>query len=471
VKITKRFLNRNQAGAVEFANRGLDVLGCFSSAVFISLNNFVQPVYWREWILLVLLHTFATLLSFQQSEAYRSWRGRPFSDQFSRLILAWCIGAITATVVWLALGLHHVLSIQGFILWLLANGSLIIFQRAILYSVVRTLRKKGGNQKIVVIYGAGSLGQAIAAQVRKSPESGFQIAAFIDDNHELFASIKCGVPVMGSLARLERLLEEVNADEIWIALPLSATQKVASVLKTANSKRRSVRMFPDLNGLTLLNHSVSELLGFPIIELTVDRMHGLNRVVKEIEDKLLGLLLLLLATPFLIAIALAIRLSSGAPVLFRQRRRGWDGKIFTIYKFRTMRLHQELSGQLTQAKRLDGRLTPLGRWLRRSSLDELPQLVNVLQGRMSLVGPRPHAIEHDQVYEQHIEGYQHRSRVKPGITGWAQINDLRGEVLSIEEMNRRVKHDLYYIEHWTLWFDLRILLATVFKIFFSKKAW
>jgi putative colanic acid biosynthesis UDP-glucose lipid carrier transferase len=170
-------------------------------------------------------------------------------------------------------------------------------------------------------------------------------------------------------------------------------------------------------------------------------------------------------------IALIIRLTSDGPILFKQRRRGWDGKPFTIYKFRTMQLHTEPPGQLTQARINDHRFTAIGRWLRKTSLDELPQLYNVLQGRMSLVGPRPHAIEHDNFYEKHIEGYLRRHRVKPGITGWAQINDLRGEVQELEEMSRRVKHDLYYIEHWSLWFDVRIILATVLKIFFSKKAW
>jgi putative colanic acid biosynthesis UDP-glucose lipid carrier transferase len=164
-------------------------------------------------------------------------------------------------------------------------------------------------------------------------------------------------------------------------------------------------------------------------------------------------------------------MTSDGPVLFKQRRNGWDGKPFTIYKFRTMHVHQEPEGQLTQARQNDDRFTIVGRWLRRTSLDELPQLYNVLQGRMSIVGPRPHAIEHDHLYRQKIEGYMRRNRVKPGITGWAQINDLRGEVHNIEEMVRRVKHDLYYIEHWSLWFDLRIILATILKIFFSRRAW
>ena len=180
---------------------------------------------------------------------------------------------------------------------------------------------------------------------------------------------------------------------------------------------------------------------------------------------------MLIGLPLIGLIALLIRMESPGPVIFKQRRHGCDGKPFTIYKFRTMRLHKEADGSLTQARRQDDRFTRIGRWLRRSSLDELPQLVNVLQGRMSMVGPRPHAIEHNEYYRQHIDGYMRRHRVKPGITGWAQINDLRGETQTIEEMSRRVKHDLFYIEHWSVWFDLRIVLTTLLKIFFSRKAW
>jgi putative colanic acid biosynthesis UDP-glucose lipid carrier transferase len=226
-----------------------------------------------------------------------------------------------------------------------------------------------------------------------------------------------------------------------------------------------------LLGLTLLNHSVSELLGFPIIDLNVDRMQGMNRWLKEIEDKVLGAMFFLVALPVVALIAVLIKLTSRGPVLFKQRRIGWDGKPFTIYKFRTMVNHHEPVGTLLQAQRNDARFTRVGRWLRRFSLDEVPQIYNVLQGRMSLVGPRPHAVEHDSIYQRQIEGYIRRNRVKPGITGWAQINDLRGEIETLDDMARRVKHDLYYIEHWSLWLDLRILLATFLKIFLSKKAW
>jgi len=467
-----RFLTREHAGLVELASRWLDALAGVVSAVVVSLwwSEIMSPPP-RDWLMLIAINLLATLLSFQQNDLYRSWRGRPYTDQFSRLGLAWTLASLGTFLVWQLLGLRTDVPPGMLAFWLSLNLVLIASQRAVLHLGVRYFRRRGGNHKQVLIYGAGSLGRSVLAQTIRSPESGYAVRGFIDDNPKLHGQLIEGKPILGGLAALGTLLNEQEPEEIWIALPLSGLQGLSPLLDMADRHRVSVRLFPDIYGLTLLNHSVSELLGFPTLDLNIDQMTGVNRWIKNAEDKVLGLLLFLLALPLLALIAIAIRLSFEGPVIFKQRRHGWDNRHFTIYKFRTMRTHRERDGQLTQARRDDDRFTWIGRWLRRTSLDELPQLVNVLQGRMSLVGPRPHAIEHNEFYQQHIAGYMRRHRVKPGITGWAQINDLRGETLTIEEMSRRVKHDMYYIEHWSLWFDLRIILTTILKIFFSRKAW
>lgn len=466
-----RFLNRETAGIAEFISRGLDALGCLIASLIITLWLPIQSSMFRDWGLLVLIFVLINSLSFQQADLYRSWRGRPFSDQFGRLILAWLFSGLVISGVWAIFSMSEIIPGAWLVYWLLLAVLIISIQRISLHASLRFFRKQGINRKLILIYGAGNLGKSIANQVEKSTESGFQIHGFIDDNPDLLNQVLISAPVLGGLDKLDQILENNAIDEIWVALPLAGTPKVTQVLEIADKYMRSVRLFPDIYGLTLLNHSVSELLGFPIIDLNVDRMEGINRFLKETEDRALGLLFFLIALPVIGLIAAIIKTTSDGPILFKQRRTGWDGKPFTIYKFRTMRLHQEPTGQLTQAQRNDARLTPVGRWLRRTSLDELPQLFNVLQGRMSLVGPRPHAVEHDNIYEKQIEGYMRRNRVKPGITGWAQINDLRGEIEHLDDMIRRVKHDLYYIEHWSVWFDLRIILATILKIFFSKKAW
>jgi len=466
-----RFLSRENSGVIELVNRTCDIAGCLAASLVVMTWAPILSSVYQDWALLVLVFVFTNAFTFEKAELYRSWRGRPYSDQFGRLFLAWGLSGLIIFIIWSTLSLSEVLLGQWLLLWLALTLVFIVLLRIALHVTVRKYRSRGLNNKFVLIYGAGSLGKSIANQVRLSPESGFKILGFIDDNPQLKNSEVTSIPVVGTLADLCLKLQEFQIDELWIALPLGATQRAAEVLEIAEERMVSVRLFPDLYGLTLLNHSVSELLGFPIIDLNVNRMQGVNQFIKEAEDKLLSFFFLLLSAPLIALISLAIRADSSGPVLFKQRRNGWDGKPFTIYKFRTMCLHAEPTNQLTQASKNDERFTKIGRWLRRTSLDELPQLFNVLQGTMSLVGPRPHALEHDSFYRKQIEGYIRRSRVKPGITGWAQINDLRGEVEDIEDMVRRVKHDLYYIEHWSVLFDLRIILATILKIFFSRKAW
>ena len=485
----KRFLAREHAGLIEVASRWLDALAGVGGALAVTLllspngllgvsGNFnaFEAGLQRDWLMLVVINLLITLISFQQNDLYRSWRGRPYTDQFSRLGLAWFLASVLTWVVWRVFNLDAVIGLASLVAWCFFNLAFLAGQRAVLHLGVRYFRRQGGNQKDILIYGAGSLGRSILDQTEKSPESGFRVLGFIDDSPDLKGRSVQGpsaqaLPVLGGFEVLEDQFEALDIDEIWVALPLSAMQGLSPLLDLADRHRVSVRLFPDIYGLTLLNHSVSELLGFPTLDLNVDQMQGFNGWVKNAEDKVLGTFFLFASLPLLAAIALGVRLESPGPVIFKQRRHGWDGKPFTIYKFRTMRTHREPNGQLTQARKDDDRFTMLGRWLRRTSLDELPQLVNVLQGRMSLVGPRPHAIEHNEFFSQHIQGYMRRHRVKPGITGWAQINDLRGETQTIEEMSRRVKHDMYYIEHWSLWFDLRIILTTILKLFFSRKAW
>jgi len=467
-----RFIAREHAGLIEFANRGLDTAGLLVAALIVTYglpSGASRPA--RDWILLVLLNLLCNLLIFQQSGLYRSWRGRPFSDQLGRLMLAGFGASLITFVVWAALNLESEISSDMILIWLALGSMLICLQRAIFQLIVRHYRRRGVNTKHILIYGAGKLGQSIAEQARLSPETGYRVMAYLDDDPRLMGNTRGDIPVIGGLTSMDEWLTKNDIDEIWVALPLDAVQRVTKVLEIADAHMVSVRLFPDLNGLALLNHSVSEMLGLPIIDLNVNQMQGLNRFIKELEDKVLGITFFILALPMIGLISLAIKLSSEGPVIFRQRRNGWDGRPFTIYKFRTMFQHQEENGQLTQARKDDVRLTPIGRWLRKTSLDELPQLFNVIQGKMSLVGPRPHAVEHNNFFQQRISGYMRRHRVKPGITGWAQINDLRGEIVEVDDMSRRLKHDLYYIEHWSLMFDLRIIIATLLKIFSSKKAW
>jgi putative colanic acid biosynthesis UDP-glucose lipid carrier transferase len=211
--------------------------------------------------------------------------------------------------------------------------------------------------------------------------------------------------------------------------------------------------------------------GLPIIDLNASPIVGVNRFIKELEDKVLSLLILIIISPIVLLIAIGVKLSSPGPVIFKQNRHGWDGRPIKVYKFRTMEVHEECEGQVTQACKYDVRVTKFGAFLRRTSLDELPQFFNVLQGRMSIVGPRPHAIEHSNQYKDQIDAYMLRHKVKPGITGWAQVNGWRGQTDTLEKMKKRVEYDLYYIENWTVWLDLKIIFMSLFTGFVHKNAY
>jgi len=252
---------------------------------------------------------------------------------------------------------------------------------------------------------------------------------------------------------------------------LKAEDRVKEILYDLRHSTATIRFVPGIFGFRLLNHSVTEVAGMAVLDLSATPMVGLNRAVKAVEDRVLALLILVLVSPLMVFLALGVKLTSPGPVLFKQKRHGWDGNPIRVYKFRSMVVHCEEGGQVSQAQKSDARITPFGAFLRRTSLDELPQFFNVLQGRMSIVGPRPHAIAHNEQYKDQIEAYMLRHKVKPGITGWAQVNGLRGETDTLDKMKKRIEYDLYYIENWSLWFDIKIIALTLVKGFVHKNAY
>ena len=424
-----------------------------------------------NYSVITLIAILIALIIFPIFNLYSSWRGRRIIRLVSEMTLAWIL------VLAIVIGLTFVTaatkeySRMWFGGW--AAGSLVGFYlvRIIIYQTLRLMRSHGWNQKSVLIVGAGELGQRAVAQLQQSPEHGFEVLGYLDDNPELYAKNISGRMVLGDINEIERIARELEIDEIWIALPLMAQKRVEETLQQLRHSTVTIRYIPDIFGFRLLNHGICELANMPMINLTTSPMEGVGRVIKAIEDRIIATLILILITPVLITIATLVKLTSKGPIIYKQKRHGWDGKEITIYKFRSMRVHQEDQGKVTQAQKNDSRFTPIGGFLRRSSLDELPQFINVLQGRMSIVGPRPHAIEHNEYYKEIVEDYMLRHKVKPGITGWAQVNGWRGETDTPEKMIRRVEHDLTYIDNWSLWLDLKIIVLTIFKGFINKNAY
>lgn len=358
-----------------------------------------------------------------------------------------------------------------FFYWIGLALFLLLLLRCSLLIMLRFMRARGLNERRVVIMGAGELGVKFAGTVQQALWTGFRIITFMDDNASQKPASIHQIPVMQTPEHLSEYLTQHGVDEIWLALPLRVEARVREILYELRHHTITTRFVLDILGLDLLNHSITDVAGFPVLNLRASPMRGMNRIIKAIEDRILAALILIPIAPIFLLLALGVKLSSRGPVLFKQARLGWDGRVINVYKFRTMFQHAEKEGQVTQATLDDKRVTAFGRFLRRTSLDELPQFINVLQGRMSIVGPRPHALAHNELYKQSINTYMQRHHVKPGITGWAQVNGWRGETDTLAKMQKRVEYDLYYINNWSLGFDLKIILLTFLKGFYSRNAY
>jgi putative colanic acid biosynthesis UDP-glucose lipid carrier transferase len=418
------------------------------------------------WIALV-----ASFLCFQQFKLYVPIRGRSlFSylvDTTFALIASMALLAASSFLTKSAV----ILSREWFLLWLSSAWVCLVLSRCFLWWLARVFRLNGWNPRRVVIVGTNELALNLLREMQKTLGDGFKVIAFITDDPSLNKTKIHRVPVRLMPKRIEKWLRLTFAHEIWIALPLREEEKIKQLLFEFRNSYLTVRYVFDIFGLSLHQHRMTQVAGFPVINLLSTPLVGFNRAVKYLEDKLLASIILLLISPVMLCIAIAIKLTSRGPIVFKQRRHGSSGEEIIVYKFRSMYQHNESQGQVTQASKQDGRITPIGRFLRKTSLDELPQFVNVLQGRMSIVGPRPHAVEHNEYYRELITSYMQRHRVKPGITGWAQVNGFRGNTDKLEKMQKRIDYDTYYIENWSLSLDLKIIFLTIVKGFFDRNAY
>jgi Undecaprenyl-phosphate glucose phosphotransferase len=403
---------------------------------------------------------------------YRSWRARSMPQLAIRLLLAW--GAVQAVGILLILGLDRLETVP--MIWLLywtgLTGAGFVAVRMSIYATLGCFSQAGLDARPVAVVGCGAHYHRIVSDIEANAASGFRIAARLDcKSAESAEALRSSTPVFHQLDALAAHVRETAIGELWLALPLSEERLMHRCIELFRDTLVNIRFLPDVRGLSVNRGGASSLFGTPAISLSASSMSRDAMTEKETFDRLFAAFVLLAISPVMVAIAVAVKLSSQGPVLFRQKRKGLDGRVFTIYKFRTMRPHGQAHGVVQQATRNDPRVTAVGRFLRRTSLDELPQFFNVLRGEMSVVGPRPHALEHDEFYIPLIAGYIDRYRIKPGITGWAQVNGLRGETDQLEKMADRIQHDLYYLRHWSFGLDMRIVIATLLGGFLSKQAY
>ncbi|MDP3876867.1 MAG: undecaprenyl-phosphate glucose phosphotransferase [Methylobacter sp.] len=322
-----------------------------------------------------------------------------------------------------------------------------------------------------VIVGLSDLSRKLTQQFKHNPLLGVGFIGFFDDRWPGRLSEDTQPEnLLGGIAAAAEFVKTHNIQHIYIALPMSAQPRILALLDGLHDTTASIYFVPDILSFNLIQASFSSINGIPIIAVCETPFIGINDTIKRISDVLLSLLILLPITPLMLLIAAGIKLSSPGPVLFKQRRYGLNGQEIIVYKFRSMSVMED--GEcVNQATRSDPRITRFGGFLRRTSLDELPQFINVLQGRMSIVGPRPHAISHNEMYRSLIKGYMIRHKVKPGITGLAQINGFRGETDTVDKMQRRIDCDLDYLRNWSLWLDLSIIFKTIAVVIEDQNAY
>ncbi len=359
-------------------------------------------------------------------------------------------------------------NIIGLWLWLAPTSELaacLALQKAAPW-----LLKLQGPQQRTLIVGMNEQGLALANKIMAARYTRKELIGFVDSRETSRLNTSNMPPLLGKLDQLASLVKARHIQLIYLSLPMASQPRILKVLDELKDTTASVYFVPDMFVTDLIQGQQSTVCGMPAISVCESPFKGKNGFIKRISDVVLSLLILTLISPLLVAIAIAVKATSPGPVIFKQRRYGLDGQEILVYKFRSMTCTED-GNHIQQAQKNDARITPLGAFLRRSSLDELPQFVNVLQGRMSIVGPRPHAVAHNELYRKLVKGYMVRHKVKPGITGWAQVCGYRGETDTLEKMQGRIDFDLDYLRNWSLQLDLHIILKTVRLVAKDQKAY
>jgi putative colanic acid biosysnthesis UDP-glucose lipid carrier transferase len=453
-------LLRNYASVVGALQRLADAAiigGCLAGMVLLHHQH------WRDFetaafSMAVLVYYFVS----EVNHLYRSWRGQPIAKELTLAVTSWIV-----TVPFLLFAAFVAKRSQEFSRiistgWFVATPVCLCAGRMLIRAVLVQIRAAGRNSRTAVIVGMTKTAQRLVDQL-KDPVEGLRLSGFYDDRipsrrHDITGS---DAPYCGGTEDLIRDVKAGKADYVYIALPLRAESRINDLIERLSDTTATVNVVGDFFVFDMLHAQWTMVGDVPVVGILDSPFHGLGGWVKRLEDLVIGSIILLLIAFPMAVIASLIKLTSPGPVFFVQRRYGLNGEQIPVIKFRTMTVAED-GADVKQATRNDSRITPLGAFLRRTSLDELPQFLNVLAGHMSIVGPRPHAVAHNEMYRGKIRRYMLRHKVKPGITGWAQVNGWRGETEVLYKMEMRLEHDLYYIHNWDLMLDLRIIFLTVF---------
>ncbi|MGZ4997685.1 MAG: undecaprenyl-phosphate glucose phosphotransferase [Methylobacter sp.] len=428
-----------------------------------------QFVIDQDYRIVVSLGILAAIIFFEIGQVYRPWRNDTMRGEIPRIVRAWVSAIVSVISIVALIRLHFWFgsSYRWIVTWWVLGLLFVLVARSLLSYALKWLRARGWSQGRIVLVGLNQMAVAVSRQLNDSSWAGLQVIGYVDDrteNRQVVGDFP--LPRLGGLKDLAAIVTKEAIDEVWIAFPGE------SLAERAQHELRhlpvSIRLVIDCFAFKQSKFlSLNTVAGIPTLDFSVSPLHGVNRYIKEIMDRFFALILLILISPILLVIATGVKLSSPGPVFYRQVRVGWNNRSFTMLKFRSMPVDAEAKTGAVWAKPGEQRATRFGGFLRKTSLDELPQLINVLKGDMSLVGPRPERPDFVEVFKDQVPNYMKKHMVKAGITGWAQVNGWRGDT----DLNRRIEHDLYYIQHWSVWFDLEIAFRTVLTGFINKNAY
>lgn len=464
-----RGLLKEHSQLLAFILRGMDICAVVFAGWAAYYYRFATFNLSSSYVIAIAASALLTVIVFSFLRIYESIRAQSIWQHFGKLIQA----VLTMLIVLAGLAFLTKTGEMYSRFWFLSLGafslSLLIIFRCSLLMMLRVMRSRGWNERRVILIGAGELGAKLLATVQQKLWTGFRIVQVFDDNVSTTTAELHHVPLAKMPDNISTYLADSSEsiDEVWIALPLHAEHRVKEILQELRNDTVATRYVLDIFGMDLLNHSVTDLAGFPVLNIRSTPMVGVSRVIKAIEDRVFAAIIFILISPVFGILALLVKCSSPGPIFYRQKRIGWNNKEFEMLKFRTMPVNTEAQTGPVWAKAHENRATRIGSFLRKTSLDELPQFLNVLRGDMSIVGPRPERQFFVEQFKEEVPRYMQKHLVKAGITGWAQVNGWRGNT----SLAKRIEYDLYYIENWSLFFDLKIIFLTVLRGFVNKNAY
>jgi putative colanic acid biosynthesis UDP-glucose lipid carrier transferase len=464
-----------QQGKIRQYDSKLNAIARLSDTAIIFLTFFalldVFDAEWHDHYLWMLLAATIGFNFFAESlDAYRSWRGTQLSDEISTIFSSWLTLIVFLVFIDLTILHTQLYYLPHIVIWGLLTPLELISWHVLVRMILGELRSRGYNSRNVAIVGATKIGRRLETAFSEMDWIGYELVGYYDDRANSREKGAEDIAIKGNVDRLINDCQNGKIDAVYITLALAAEKRVKEIAERLSDSTASVYLVPDVFTFNLLNSRWVDLQGITAISIYETPFAGVNNIVKRMEDIVLSILILILIAVPMLFIAIGVKATSKGPVLFKQSRYGMDGEKIKVWKFRSMTVTED-GDKVTQATKNDKRITPFGGFLRRTSLDELPQFFNSLMGTMSIVGPRPHAIAHNEEYRKQIHGYMLRHKVKPGITGLAQINGFRGETDTLDKMQGRIHYDLQYIQTWSLSLDLKIIFLTIFKGFKSENAY